>query len=167
MIVISTTITKIIDIMAIIIDLEDGTDRQIVIGHVMEITEVTMIAGGKATKIGTTGEMMMMVKPKITTMTETIEAIDLGEIEMTEVGEVGEEEEVVEEVAEEEAEEVAVMVETGMTMMMKVTTILKTEDADKTMNLKKAKNQRRERFIFRQNNLMMKISYSETMYQWG
>lgn len=158
MIIVSTTmIKKVIDIMAIIvIDLEE-TDKAM-INRATEITEevVTMIEGGKVIEIGTmVGEIgtILTAKLKIMVMMEIIRMIeetDLGEIEMII-----------------EVEEMAV--EGGMAMMV-ITTILEIGDAEETMMILKTTtikmNQRRERFIFHRNNLMTKIPYLETMCQW-
>lgn len=145
MIIIQTMkIMKIIHTMAII-DLEE-TDKAMM-DHVMETTEATVSENGRVTGIGTTiGDIeMIMVKLKIMAIEET----DQEETEMTI-----------------EMEEVAVTVEKGMTMTL---VIPKREDVEEEMVILERtmkSNQRRERFIFRRNNLMMKIHYLETMYRW-
>lgn len=156
-IILTTKIVKKINLTVIIvIDLEETTDKAM-IDRVMEMTEVIMIEGGKAIRIETVvGEigMIMAAKLKIMAMTEvikTIEGTDLGEMII-------------------EVEEVAVT-ERGMAMMIiMVTTILKIGDVEEMMvSLEKAMikmNQRKERYTFHRNNLMMKISYLETTYQW-
>lgn len=144
MIIIQTMkIMKIIHTM-VIIDLKETTDKAM-IDHVMEITEATVSENGRATGIGTIGEIeMIMAKLKIMAIEET----DQEETEMT-IG----------------MEEVVVMVEKGMTMIM---VIPKREDVEEMVILEMTmkSNQRRERFIFRRNNLMMKSHYLETMYRW-
>jgi len=180
MIVMSTTKMKIIDIMAVI-SLEETIDNEAMIGRVMEITEETMIemaiVGGKAigieTIVGETG-MIMMVKLRIMILMEVIKMIegtDLGETEMIiEVEEVAVTIET-EMVMIMEVEEVVVMEETEIVTMIMIMMIPKTGDAEEmAVNRKTATikmNQRRERFIFHQNNPMMKIPYLETMCQWG
>lgn len=154
-IILTTKIVKIIDIMVIIvIDLEETTDKAM-IDHVMEMTKV--IEGGKAIGIeimvGETG-MIMTAKLKIMAITEVIKTIEGTSLR----------EMIIE-------KEVAVTVERGMTMMiMVVTKILKIEDAEEMMvSLEKAMtkmSKRKERYTFHRKNLMMKISYLETMYQW-
>lgn len=155
-IIILIRIMKIINIMTIIVVIDLEATDETMIDHVMEIVEVIMIKGGKAIGRGIVGEtgMIMMVKMKIMAMTEPIrmiEGTDLGETEIIEV------------------EEVEVMVEGRMTTMM-VTIILKIKDEEETVvNLQKMMikmNQRRERFIFHQTNLTMKVPCLEMMYRW-
>lgn len=150
----TTMILKMINLMTIIvINLEEIIDNEVImIGRVMEITEVTMIeviVGGKVTEIetmiGETG--IMTAKPKITVI-RTIEGTDLGETEMIT-----------------EVKEVEATVETEVTMITMVPTIEDAEETVMSLAMTRMKNQRRERFIFRQNTIT--TIYLETMCRWG
>lgn len=142
-ILIMQIIMKIMD-MKVIRSLDETTEDKTMI-DVMEITGMVMmqmIAGGKAIGIGTVvGERIIIMKLKIMNVMEMIVTIE--EIDQEEIIEV---------------EEMMVMVGTGMVVMI---LMRNAEDAEETtMDLEKTimkTNQRKERSIFHQSNLMTKI----------